>query len=115
MTRSARAPVEGTIRKPDGRVKSSCGGWGRAGILELMARGWESKAVEDQIGAAEAERAARARPQLSPADVERETRREGLLLARARIERDLETVRDERYRTMLARALEHVDAELAGL
>jgi hypothetical protein len=80
-----------------------------------MARGWESKGVEEQIGAAEAARAARARRQMTEAEIEVEARREGLLLARARIARDLEAARDPRYRAMLDRALAHVDAELASL
>jgi hypothetical protein len=80
-----------------------------------MARGWESKGVEDQISAAEAARATRDRRQMTPEEVEIEAKRDGLLLARAKLARDLETVVDPRYRAMLERALAHVDAELAGL
>jgi len=85
------------------------------GYTLLMARGWESKDVEDQINAAEAARAARERRQMTPEEVEIEAKREGLLLSRAKIARDLETVADARYRAMLERALAHVDAELEGL
>jgi hypothetical protein len=85
------------------------------GYSRGMARGWESKGVEEQIGAAEAARAARERRHLTPGEVEVETRRDGLVLARARIARDLEAAHDPRYRAMLERALAHLDAELASL
>ena len=49
-----------------------------------MARGWESKSVEDQMDAAESARAAAAKPKLTPEEVERQTARDGLLLSRAR-------------------------------
>jgi hypothetical protein len=77
-----------------------------------MARGWESKAVEDQIAAAEAAKQAREARELTPAERERRARREGLLLSRAKIVRELEAARDERHRAMLERARAHVEAEL---
>lgn len=80
-----------------------------------MARGWESKAVEDQIGASEAEKEARAKPVLTAAELARRTRREGLTLSRARLEAALASSRDERYRALVERSLAHVDAELAEL
>ena len=76
-----------------------------------MARGWESKAIEDQISAREAE----ARPALTPAELERRAKREGLLLARSRTASALESAHDERYRALLERTLAHVDSELAAL
>jgi hypothetical protein len=80
-----------------------------------MARGWESKAVEDQIGAAEAKKEAEARPVLTPAERELQSRREGLLLARARIVSMLGAARDERHLAQLEQALAHADAELEAL
>jgi hypothetical protein len=77
-----------------------------------MARGWESKAVEDQIAAAEAAKQAREGRELTAAQRERRARREGLLLSRAKIVRELEAARGERHRAMLERALAHIDAEL---
>jgi hypothetical protein len=80
-----------------------------------MARGWESKAVEDQIGAIEAEKESRSRRALTSAELEQRTRREGLMMERARILRDMERGHKRRYLVLLERALAHVDAELARL
>jgi hypothetical protein len=79
-----------------------------------MARGWESKAVEEQIGATEAEREARAKRALTASERERQTKKEALLLSRTRIIKDLEAARNERYRALLERTLAHVESELAG-
>ena len=80
-----------------------------------MARGWESKAVEDQMGAAEAEREARARPTITAEEAALRERRNGLLLSRSRTVDSLAAARDPRYRALLERSLEHLDAELAAL
>ena len=77
-----------------------------------MARGWESKSVEDQMAAAEERR--RVKP-ASPAtaDREKQSRRDGLLLSRAKLLRDLEHARDDRYRAQLQQALDYLDRQLA--
>ena len=80
-----------------------------------MARGWESKAVEDQIDNAKADRDAQATPRLSAQDRERQTQRQSLRLSRARIVSLLEATRSERYRAQLERTLEHLDAQLREL
>lgn len=80
-----------------------------------MARGWESKSVEDQVAAAEAEKQNRSKPFLSPVERERQAKREGLLLSRAKLRRDLESASDARYRAMLERALAHLDGEISGI
>ena len=80
-----------------------------------MARGWESKSVEDQIGDAEAERDVYAKPKLSPQDRERHTRKQSLQLSRSRILSQLETARSERYRLHLERTLEYLNAQLREL
>ena len=77
-----------------------------------MARGWESKSVEDQIGEAEAQKDLRAKPHLSPIDREQQERKESLLLSRAQIVSRLEVARDKRYRSQLESALKHLDAQL---
>lgn len=77
-----------------------------------MARGWESKSVEDQIGAAQAEKEARSKPFLSPDERERQTRRQSLLLSRAQILSRLKLARNARYRAQLEAALTHVDTQL---
>jgi hypothetical protein len=79
-----------------------------------MARGWESKSVEDQIASAD-ERRATVKPAMSPDAIERESRRAGLALSRAKIVRDLENARDQRHRTILQQALDYLDAEMEGL
>ena len=77
-----------------------------------MARGWESKNIEDQMRAAEAEKAARATPAATPAERERQARRAGLLLTRTRVLNELEAARDPRHRALLERTLVHLDGEL---
>jgi hypothetical protein len=77
-----------------------------------VARGWDSKAVEDQIGAAQEERAANRKPELTAEGRERQSRLEGLRLSRARIRRDLDAATDDRYRKLLERTLQHLEAEL---
>jgi len=79
-----------------------------------MARGWESKSVEDQIRAAEEEKVARAKPPTTPAERERQARREGLLLTRTRVVNELEQAHDPRHRALLERTLAHIDVELNG-
>jgi hypothetical protein len=80
-----------------------------------MARGWESKSVEEQISLREVEAPAPVKTAPSPVEVERRAKRNGLLLARTRTITALQTTRDEGYREMLERALQHLDSELAGL
>ncbi len=80
-----------------------------------MARGWESKSVEDQMAAREAaERERRAIP-AAPADPAREARRQTLQLARARALQDLQVACNARHRALLEQTIAHLDAELAGL
>src|SRR5262245_16577781 len=81
----------------------------------LMARGWESKSVSDQIEEQAARKeAARSLP-VSPLDIQRRQKRDGLLLARARTAEALEVATHPQRRAMLQEALAHLDAELATL
>ncbi len=77
-----------------------------------MARGWESKSVEEQIGAAEAERDAQAERQTSPQQRQQGERRQSLLLSRAQILGRLKLARNDRYRAQLESALKHVESQL---
>jgi len=79
-----------------------------------MARGWESKSVEDQIASA-GERKAPSRPVLSADALERQSRKAGLILSRTRIVRDIENAKDDRHRVVLQRALDYIDAQIEGL
>jgi hypothetical protein len=80
-----------------------------------MARGWESKSVEDQIAEAEASRSRSAEPELTTEQREREQRTKMLTLSRTKILSDLAVTKDARYRALLERSLAHVEAELEVL
>ena len=80
-----------------------------------MARGWESKSVEDQISEREAERQDSGKRKASPLEIERKSKRAGILLVRSRTVTALESTRDERYRTLLQRTLEYLDSQLSEL
>jgi hypothetical protein len=79
-----------------------------------VARGWESKAVEDQIAASE-ERKAPVKRILSPEELARESRRQGLLLSRAKLAGDIERAHDERHRAALQQALDYLDSQIDSL
>jgi hypothetical protein len=75
-----------------------------------MARGWESKAVEEQ-------QLDRDRPRASsspsaPVNPEREQRRRTLELARARAVDDLSRARNAAHQTMLERTIAAIDDQL---
>ena len=80
-----------------------------------MARGWESKSVDDQITAAEAERTSHSKRRLTPAEVERLRLKEGLLLSRVRVLGDIEKSRNPRHREILRAALADLEARLSQL
>ena len=74
-----------------------------------MARGWESKSVESQQEAAEARKPDRI--PLSP----REQQFSALQHARKHILDEIEASRNERFRALKAKALAHLDAQIAAL
>lgn len=78
-----------------------------------MARGFESKSVEDQQAEAE-NRRGRRRDESTP-DPAVVLERRSLQLARADAQHRLDQASDERYRTMLQKALADLDARLAKL
>ena len=80
-----------------------------------MARGWESKAVEDQIGEAQARKEARLKQTLTDSEIELQRRKEALLQERTRIEREMKRAFMRRHLVILERGLAHIDAELAKL
>jgi len=79
-----------------------------------VARGWESKSVESQIEDAE-DRPRSPQRRLSPEEIERQRKLDGLRLSRTRVVHDLEAARNPRYRTQLEAALAHLDREIALL
>lgn len=80
-----------------------------------MARGWESKSIEDQQEAAAARRASQAAPAVSSADAARQQERDALHLARARVLSDLQRACRPAHRGMLEQALADVDAKIDAL
>ena len=80
-----------------------------------MARGWESKSVEDQIGAAEAERELQARHQLTAEQREAGEHQQSLLLSRSLLRSRLKAARDPRYRNQIQTALDEIESQLRDL
>ena len=79
-----------------------------------MARGWESKSVEDQIRAAN-ERL-HGRPAKLTADaLEQERKRDSILLQRTRVLHQLEACADARYRKTLETGLDYLETQLSEL
>ena len=79
-----------------------------------MARGWESKSVEEQQEAAAAARLG-SEPEVSPEEAERRQQLEALHLARARTLADLQRACRPAHRGMLEQALADLDSRIRGL
>ena len=78
-----------------------------------MARGWESKSVEEQISAAGTSlRGIALHKGPSPEVLETIREKENILLSRTRVVHDLETAQNPRYRAQLTRALAALDKQL---
>jgi hypothetical protein len=75
-----------------------------------MARGWESKSVEQQQEEATAN-VARG-PRLTPEQVAEKQKRRTLELSRTQIAQQLEAASNPKYRQMLEAALKELDAQL---
>jgi hypothetical protein len=80
-----------------------------------MARGWESKSIEDQIAEADARKEARRKLAANPDQSDQQRRKNALLLERTRIVRQMEKAYMRRHLVVLERGLAHIDAELAKL
>ncbi len=79
-----------------------------------MARGWESKSVEQQQ-AEMPERGKPARQMFSPGERDRDRKRQGLLLSRSHLSHQLQTVEHPRHRQMLSEAIADLDRQLSFL
>lgn len=79
-----------------------------------MARGWESKSVEDQQADAIASRDQTKR-QLSPDEVRKQHKIQGLQLSRLHIQQQLTKATKPQHQEMLQRALADLEASLAKL
>ena len=80
-----------------------------------MAKGWESKAVEDQIQESHTPNNENPRKQFTPEQMEAHRRKEVLLLSRARVEKDLTSSQNPRYREQLTKALSDLDMQLSKM
>lgn len=79
-----------------------------------MARGWESKGIEEQQAEARTSSTSNKRPR-SAEDATKERQRDGLRLQRKRILQQIEAAQNDRYRATLQAALQDIDAQLAAL
>jgi hypothetical protein len=77
-----------------------------------MARGWESKSVEDQQQAATAAKDARDERRLTPQQRQQQTQKQSLLLSRAQTVSRLKSVTNPKYRAQLELALRDLDEQL---
>ena len=80
-----------------------------------MARGFESKSVQDQQSEDIEAREMRSKPRRDPQDIERDKKRESLELSRRHVMNDIEATTSETRRNSLKVALAHLEAELAKL
>jgi hypothetical protein len=76
-----------------------------------MARGWESKSVEQQQEVMLERREAVGAP-IPPDEQQRNRKREGLLLSRSRLTQQLQAASSPRHREMLSQAIAEVDRQL---
>jgi hypothetical protein len=80
-----------------------------------MARGFESKSVQEQWQDAEARAELKYKPKREAAQIELDKKRESLELSRHRVMHDLETTTSDTRKSSLRAALAHLDAELSKL
>jgi hypothetical protein len=80
----------------------------------LVARGWESKSVEEQQAEA-ATTSGPAKPPLTRAQIASQHQRQGLFLSRQHVLQQLEAASNPRHPEILQRALADLDAQLARL
>jgi len=78
-----------------------------------MARGWESKSVEQQQEARQ-EQTTPGRV-LSAEEIARRRKKQTLTLARQQVLQQLQVASNPRHREMLEKALSHLDGQLAAL
>ena len=84
-----------------------------------MARGWDSKSVENQIDDSRSERkegpsiGSKGRHVIRPPRPSRE--KEALLLARTRLLNDIQTTNNPRYKTLLETSLAAIEKQIAEI
>ena len=80
-----------------------------------MARGWESKSVEDQIQEREAASERAGRPKLTPEEAHIQSQRDGLQMIRTMTLNKLQAACSARHRAHFERILTDIDAKLRAL
>ena len=80
-----------------------------------MARGWESKSIEDQIEEARRSQGLAEGRVQSPEAKERERKIESLKLERSRLTEQLNRARSEAHQRMIRQSLEAIEEEIATL
>jgi hypothetical protein len=80
-----------------------------------MARGWESKSVEDQMEEARRSQGVAEGRVQSPEAKERERKIESLKLERSRLTEQLNRARSEAHQRMIRQSLEAIEEEIATL
>jgi hypothetical protein len=80
-----------------------------------MARGWESKAVEELRDVAASAPAGNKQPVRTAEEQERVRKRDALQLARKRVLGDLSAARHPRHRELLERTLTDLDDQIRAL
>jgi len=80
-----------------------------------MARGWESKSIEDQMEEAQRSQGTTDWRILTPEEHERQRKIETLKLERSRLKEQLERARSETHLRMIQQSLNAIEAEIAAL
>jgi hypothetical protein len=78
-----------------------------------VARGWESKSVEDQQAAAST--LPESKQRLTPQQVDTKQKEEAILLSRSHVLQQMQKAQNPRHRQMLQDALAALDAQLTRL
>ena len=81
--------------------------------MRLMARGWESKSVEEQQSAAATQTESKQR--LTPEQAALKQAQEALELSRRRVLQQLQSIQNPRHRRILESALSELDSRLERL
>lgn len=81
-----------------------------------MAKGWESKSVEEQQSlASQTPLTEEDRSRLSKENAEKSRALQALKLSRTRVVQQMELCANERYRSMLEKELSYLDGEISKL
>lgn len=80
-----------------------------------MARGWESKDVENQVEAKKTVTEPQDRGKKSAEQLQREQEKRGLQLSRIRIQNELQNATNPNHRKSLEAALAHLDNKIEEL